>query len=49
MIRNWKTTLFGILAGVCNLLASGVTWKQILLSVALAAIGAVAQDAKKPS
>jgi hypothetical protein len=43
-MRNWKTTLLGIGAGVLNLVANGMTWKQALLSTGLAALGFFAKD-----
>jgi len=46
MPKNWKTTLFGIGAGALNLLAHGVNWKSVLLSVAIAGLGLFASDAK---
>lgn len=45
--KDWKTTLAGFGAGVLNLFANGVGWKQVLLSVATAALGAFAQDSKQ--
>lgn len=44
MFRNWKTTLAGLLSGGLNLFANGMGWKQILLTVGLGALGAVAKD-----
>lgn len=44
MFSNWKTTLFGLGAGALNMFANGVGWKQVLLSIGLAAMGAVAKD-----
>lgn len=43
-LTNWKTTLFGLGAGALNLFANGTNWKQILMSVATAAIGIAAKD-----
>ncbi len=43
-MKNWKTTLFGIGAGALNALANGLGWKQILLSLGLAAFGLVSKD-----
>ncbi len=44
MLTNWKTTIMGILVGVANLGANGMTWKQIAISVGVAALGAFAKD-----
>jgi hypothetical protein len=44
MNKNWKTTVIALAAAALNLYANGVTGKQLLLSVALAAFGAVAKD-----
>jgi hypothetical protein len=44
MLRNWQTTLFGFGAGALNLLANGMKWQQILLSMGLAVLGSVAKD-----
>jgi hypothetical protein len=44
LFKNWKTTLFGIGAGALNLLANGAKWQQVLLSVAVAALGLVSKD-----
>ena len=43
-MKNWKTTLFGIGAGVLNMFANGTNWKQVLLSAAVAAMGMFAKD-----
>lgn len=44
MFKNWKTTLFGVGAGALNLFANGMKWQQVLMSIGLAALGAVAKD-----
>lgn len=43
-MKNWRTTLFGIGTGVFNLWANGMTWKQAVSSVGIAAIGCLAKD-----
>lgn len=43
-MKNWKTTLIGIVGGALNLFASGVNWKSVAMSAALAALGAVSKD-----
>src|SRR5262245_37497121 len=43
-VKNWKTTLIGIAAGVLNLVANGATWKNAALSVLLGLFGASAKD-----
>jgi hypothetical protein len=43
-MKNWMTSLFGVGAGALNMFANGVNWKQVLVSVALAALGIVAKD-----
>ena len=43
-MKNWRTTLAGLGAAFLNLYANGLTLKAAGLSVALAAIGAVAKD-----
>lgn len=40
----WKTTIAGIAAGGLNMFANGTSWKQILVSVSLMFIGALAKD-----
>jgi hypothetical protein len=47
MFSDWKTTLAGYAAGALNMFANGTNWKQILASVAIAALGHVASDSKK--
>ena len=48
--QSWKTTLLGLGAGALNSAANGTSWKNIGLSVALAFLGAFAQDhGVKPS
>lgn len=44
MIANWKTSLFGIGAGVLNLFANGTNWKQVLVAAAFASLGLFAKD-----
>lgn len=43
-LTNWKTTLFGLGAGALNMFANGTGWKEVLLSVGLAALGIAAKD-----
>jgi hypothetical protein len=43
-MNNWKTTVFGLGAGVLNLFANGTNWKQVLFSVATAGLGILAKD-----
>lgn len=44
---HYKTTLCGLAAGALNALAHGVAPKQVAVSLALAALGAVAHDGDK--
>jgi hypothetical protein len=44
MFVNWKTTLLGFVAAILNILANGATPKQVGLSLALGAFGALAKD-----
>lgn len=44
-MKNWRTTLAGIGLGALQLFVGGMNWKSILLSAAMAALGAVAKDA----
>lgn len=44
MFTNWKTTVFGLVAGSFNMLANGTNWKQVLVSVGLATLGLFAKD-----
>jgi hypothetical protein len=41
---NWKTTLAGLVAGGLNLFAQGMSWKNVLVSLGIGALGAVAKD-----
>lgn len=43
-MKNWKTTVLGLVAGFLNLYASGMNPKAAAVSVALAAFGMVAKD-----
>jgi hypothetical protein len=43
-ILNWRTTGLGLLAGILNLVASGMTWKAAALSVLFATWGAAQKD-----
>jgi hypothetical protein len=43
-MKNWMTSLFGILAGAAGLFANGLGWKQVLVALATAALGLVAKD-----
>ncbi len=43
-MKNWKTTLFGLAAAALNLFANGTNWKQVLVALGLAGLGAVAKD-----
>lgn len=43
-MKNWKTTLFGVGAGVLNMFANGANWKQVLVSTGLAFLGFFAKD-----
>lgn len=47
MFKNWKTTLAGLVAAVSNVSVNGVGWKQLLVSAAMAALGALARDHNK--
>lgn len=44
MFASWKTTLFGIGAGILNLVSQGVSWKSAGLSVMLGLFGIAAKD-----
>jgi hypothetical protein len=44
MFRNWKTTVFGLASAGLNMFANGTNWKQVLLSIGIAAVGLVAKD-----
>jgi len=41
---NWRTTGLGFLAGILNLVASGMTWKAATVSVVFAAWGVAQKD-----
>lgn len=43
-MKDWKTTLAGLLAGAAQLVASGMNWKAVLAASAVAAMGVVAKD-----
>ena len=43
-MKNWKTTLFGLGAGVLQLAAGGMDWKHIGLAVATSLLGLFAKD-----
>lgn len=43
-LTNWKTSLFGLGAGILQLLASGASPKHALSALALAALGIFARD-----
>ena len=47
MFKHWISTAFGVGFGAVNLWANGVSWKQILVSIAGAGIGAVVPDWNK--
>ena len=38
---KWLRTVVGIAAGGANLWANGTNWKQVLMSLAIAALGVV--------
>lgn len=44
MLKNWKTTLAGVIAAAAQVTVNGVGWKQLLVAVAMAAVGALAKD-----
>ena len=45
-MKNWRTTLAGILAGTAQIIASGATgWRGWLIGLATVALGALAKDA----
>lgn len=46
-MRNWKTTLAGVVAALANLSVNGVTLKHFIVSAAIAALGALAKDHNK--
>lgn len=43
-MKNWKTSVFGLGAGVLNMFANGTNWKQVLVSAAFAALGLFSKD-----
>jgi hypothetical protein len=43
-MKNWKTTVAGLLLAAANLIANGATWRQVLVSLAYAVLGLVAKD-----
>lgn len=43
-MKNWRTTLAGLAAGGFNLFANGNSWKQVVMSLALAGVGLLAKD-----
>lgn len=44
MIKNWKTTLLGLGAGIANMFANGTNWKQVVFSAGMAFLGIFAKD-----
>ena len=45
-MKNWRTTVAGILAGVAQVVASGATgWRGWLIGLATVALGSLAKDA----
>lgn len=43
-MKNWKTTVAGLAGGALNLYANGVDIHQIVFSIAIAVLGAMAKD-----
>jgi hypothetical protein len=43
-MKSWKTSVFGLAAGVLNLLANGSGWKEIALSTAITLLGLSSKD-----
>lgn len=43
-MKDWKTTLAGLVAGVLQMAATGMNWKGALAAAAVAALGAAAKD-----
>ena len=43
-MRSWKSTLLGFVVAVLNIVQQGLHVKSALLSVAIAALGAVVKD-----
>lgn len=43
-MKNWKTTVAGIVLAVAHVAVNGVGWKQLLVAAAMAAVGALAKD-----
>ena len=43
-MKSWKTTLLGLIAGGLNLYAGGMSLKNTLLSICIAALGVAAKD-----
>ena len=54
-MNNWKTTVVGVLTGggisINAILVQGLTvgWKQALLGVGIALLGALAHDSNNPT
>ena len=45
---KWLRSLAGVAAGGLNLLANGTNWKEVLLSVAVAALGIATHLTSQP-
>lgn len=43
-VKNWKTTVAGLAAAIAHVSVNGVSWKNLLVAAAVAAIGALAKD-----
>ena len=46
-MKNWKTTTVGFVAAALSFWAEGMTIRSAVQAAGLAALGAVARDAKK--
>lgn len=45
-MKNWRTTLIGFGLAAAQMFMGGANWKNILIAVGMAALGAVAKDAQ---
>lgn len=43
-MKNWKTSLLGLLAAVAHISVNGVGWKQLISAALLALLGLAAKD-----
>ena len=43
-MRNWKTTVIGVIGGALSLYTGGMNGKSAMIAATLAALGAVSKD-----